>query len=521
MDQLVALLRASSSSSPEDGGRDVLARIALDHLDRLPVMGANLQPTPILSTPESSPHLPQVPSPPAPQLPQAAASRSLFPERRSLPSTSLNVSAFKAAAAAASAASTGRSGFRHDEDDGDDDGGGGSRKRFQPVPSFTTAKTRLLGASFSSNDSNNNNNGGGDEPGPKQFKPPLMRPSSSNNGNMRGSFNVKNSIQRHSQGPSPAPAVPPEEEVHPRLKGIDPELVQRIENDILESGETVTFDDIAGLDFAKQCIEEMVVWPMRNPELYTGLRQMPRGVLLFGPPGNGKTIIGKAIAHECNATFFSISASSLTSKWIGEGEKMVRALFAVAAVRQPSVVFIDEIDSLLTQRSAEENEASRRIKTEFLVQFDGTSTKQTDLVLIIGATNRPQELDEAARRRFVRRLYIPLPDHATRAKLLGHLLTKNDNTLTESEIAELGELTAGYSGADTTNLAREASMGPLRDVMRNKATNNNNNNNKQLRAITRKDFDVALRSVKASVSSKDLAEFERWNEEFGTQQLAQ
>lgn len=408
----------------------------------------------------------------------------------------------------------GRNGFG--DDDGDEDG---SRKRFQPVPSFTTAKTRLMGSSFSSND--NSGGGGGDEPGPKQFKPPLMRPSG--NSNMRGSFNVKNSIQRHSQGPSsaapPAAAAAPEEDVHPRLKGIDPELVQRIENDILESGETVTFDDIAGLDFAKQCIEEMVVWPMRNPELYTGLRQMPRGVLLFGPPGNGKTIIGKAIAHECNATFFSISASSLTSKWIGEGEKMVRALFAVAAVRQPSVVFIDEIDSLLTQRSAEENEASRRIKTEFLVQFDGTSTKQTDLVLIIGATNRPQELDEAARRRFVRRLYIPLPDHATRAKLLGHLLTKNDNTLTEGEIAELGELTAGYSGADTTNLAREASMGPLRDVMRNKTTSNSSS--KELRAITRKDFDVALRSVKASVSSKDLAEFERWNEEFGTQQLAQ
>lgn len=508
MDQLVALLRASSSSA-EDGGRDVLTRMALEYLDRLPVM--SLPPTAILSTPESSPHLPQVSTSPAPQLPPAAVPRPFVSERRSLPSTSLNVSAFKAAAAAASTG-MGRNGFG--DDDGDEDG---SRKRFQPVPSFTTAKTRLMGSSFSSND---NNSGGGEEPGPKQFKPPLMRPSG--NSNMRGSFNVKNSIQRHSQGPSSAPpaaaAAAPEEDVHPRLKGIDPELVQRIENDILESGETVTFDDIAGLDFAKQCIEEMVVWPMRNPELYTGLRQMPRGVLLFGPPGNGKTIIGKAIAHECNATFFSISASSLTSKWIGEGEKMVRALFAVAAVRQPSVVFIDEIDSLLTQRSAEENEASRRIKTEFLVQFDGTSTKQTDLVLIIGATNRPQELDEAARRRFVRRLYIPLPDHATRAKLLGHLLTKNDNTLTEGEIAELGELTAGYSGADTTNLAREASMGPLRDVMRNKTTNSSS---KELRAITRKDFDVALRSVKASVSSKDLAEFERWNEEFGTQQLAQ
>lgn len=195
---------------------------------------------------------------------------------------------------------------------------------------------------------------------------------------------------------------------------------------------------------------------------------------------------------------------------------MVRALFAVAAVRQPSVVFIDEIDSLLTQRSAEENEASRRIKTEFLIQFDGASTKQSDLILVIGATNRPQELDEAARRRFVRRLYIPLPDDATRTKLLQHLLTKNEHTLTVQEIQALGQLTAGYSGADTTNLAREASMGPLRDVMRNRS-----GASKELRPITRKDFDSALRSVKASVSLKDLSLFEKWNEEFGTQQMTE
>ena len=122
-------------------------------------------------------------------------------------------------------------------------------------------------------------------------------------------------------------------------------------------------------------------------------------MLLFGPPGTGKTLIGKCIASQSGSTFFSISASSLTSKWIGEGEKMVRALFAVARVHQPSVVFIDEIDSLLSQRSESEHEASRRIKTEFLVQLDGATTEGEERILVVGATNRPQELDEAARRR--------------------------------------------------------------------------------------------------------------------------
>ena len=106
---------------------------------------------------------------------------------------------------------------------------------------------------------------------------------------------------------------------------------------------------------------------MKRPELFTGLRSLPKGLLLFGPPGTGKTLIGKAIAYESGATFFSISASSLMSKWTGESERLVKTLFAVASYREPSVVFIDEVDSLLTQRSSEENEASRRLKTEFLV----------------------------------------------------------------------------------------------------------------------------------------------------------
>jgi len=149
---------------------------------------------------------------------------------------------------------------------------------------------------------------------------------------------------------------------------------------------------------------------MLRPDIFTGLRAPPKGLLLFGPPGTGKTMLGKAIASETNSTFFSISASSLTSKWVGEGEKMVRTLFAMANVKQPAIIFLDEIDSLLCSRSQKDNEGSRRIKTEFFVQLDGTRTNESDRILVIGATNRPYELDDAVRRRFVKRLYIPLPN---------------------------------------------------------------------------------------------------------------
>ena len=173
---------------------------------------------------------------------------------------------------------------------------------------------------------------------------------------------------------------------------------------------SVAWDDIAGLKHAKAAVQELAVWPLMKPELFRGARAVPRGLLLFGPPGTGKTLIGRAVASQCGATFFSISASSLTSKWIGEGEKMVRALFAVARCCEPAVIFVDEIDSLLSARKSDgEHESSRRMKTEFLVQMDGLGGGDDGRLLLVGATNRPQELDDGARRRLAKQLYIPLP----------------------------------------------------------------------------------------------------------------
>lgn len=227
-------------------------------------------------------------------------------------------------------------------------------------------------------------------------------------------------------------------------------------DEIIEGGQKVEFVDVAGNETAKQALKEMVILPAVRPELFTGLRTPSRGLLLFGPPGNGKTLLARAVACECAATFFSISAASLTSKYVGDGEKMVRALFAVARELQPAIIFIDEIDSLLSERSQSEHEASRRLKTEFLIQFDGlpTGNLENERVVVMAATNRPQELDEAALRRFPKRVYVTLPDFDTRVALLSSLLQKQNSPLREEELKVLAKLTDGYSGSDLTALAR-------------------------------------------------------------------
>ncbi|XP_058446602.1 fidgetin-like protein 1 [Malaya genurostris] len=304
-----------------------------------------------------------------------------------------------------------------------------------------------------------------------------------------------------------------DEEIDERLRHIDPKMIELIRSEIMDRFTPLTWDDIAGLDYAKTTIQEAVVWPILRPDIFTGLRRPPRGILLFGPPGTGKTLIGKCIASQSKSTFFSISASSLTSKWIGDGEKMVRALFAVATVHQPAVVFIDEIDSLLCQRSETEHESSRRLKTEFLVQLDGAATGEDDRILIVGATNRPQELDEAARRRLVKRLYIPLPELSARIKILSRLLANEKSSLLSDEMTVIGQLTEGFSGADMKVLCHEASMGPIRSIPFEQLSRIGKD---EVRPVCYADFKNALERVRASVSQKDLTQYVQWDRCYGS-----
>ena len=241
-------------------------------------------------------------------------------------------------------------------------------------------------------------------------------------------------------------------------KGVDEGAAKQIFNEIVVQGDEVHWDDVAGLDIAKKALKEAVVYPFLRPDLFMGLREPARGMLLFGPPGTGKTMLARAVATESRSTFFSISASSLTSKYLGESEKLVRALFSLAKALAPSIIFVDEIDSLLSSRSGSgEHEATRRIKTEFLIQWSDLqraaagreqSEKEKERgdasrVLVLAATNLPWAIDEAARRRFVRRQYIPLPEDETRATQLRTLLGHQKHSLEEEDIQRLVELTDG------------------------------------------------------------------------------
>uniref|UniRef100_A0A672Z918 microtubule-severing ATPase n=1 Tax=Sphaeramia orbicularis TaxID=375764 RepID=A0A672Z918_9TELE len=314
------------------------------------------------------------------------------------------------------------------------------------------------------------------------------------------------------QNGRPAAVKQPPKRDMKNFKNVDSKLANLILNEIVDSGASVSFTDIAGQKLAKQALQEIVILPALRPELFTGLRAPARGLLLFGPPGNGKTMLAKAVAAESKATFFNISAASLTSKYVGEGEKLVRALFAVARELQPSVIFIDEVDSLLCERREGEHEASRRLKTEFLIEFDGVQSGGDDRVLVMGATNRPQELDEAVLRRFAKRVYVALPDEETRFILLKNLLGKHSNPLSKNELSQLAKSTAGYSGSDLTSLAKDAALGPIRELgpeqVRSMAAS-------EMRNIRMKDFEDSLKRIKPSVSPATLNMYTKWNKDFG------
>lgn len=328
---------------------------------------------------------------------------------------------------------------------------------------------------------------------------------------------------RNTTAPSPTKddaAKSEEEEIIALIRGIDPNAARQILTDIVVKGDEVHWDDVVGLEAAKNGLKEAVVYPFLRPDLFKGLREPARGMLLFGPPGTGKTMLARAVATESRSTFFSISLSSLTSKYLGESEKLVKALFLLARKLAPLIVFIDEIDSLLSSRAEGEQDSSRRIKNEFLVQWSellsaaaGRDTSEDALrVLILGATNLPWSIDEAARRRFMRRQYIPLPEPDTRRAQIARLLQHQSHTLDEEDLDELTELTDGFSGSDVTALAKDSAMGPLRllgDLLLLTSTEN-------IRAINLQDFKSSLLYIRPSVSQEGIKEYETWAEKFGS-----
>ncbi|EJU00906.1 AAA-domain-containing protein [Dacryopinax primogenitus] len=233
---------------------------------------------------------------------------------------------------------------------------------------------------------------------------------------------------------------------------------------ILTETPNVRWDDVAGLEAAKEALKEAVILPIKFPHLFTGKRTPWRGILLYGPPGTGKSFLAKAVATEAKSTFFSVSSSDLVSKWMGESERLVKQLFTMARESKPSIIFIDEVDSLCGTRGEGESEASRRIKTEFLVQMDGVG-KDGGGVLVLGATNIPWMLDPAIKRRFERRIYIPLPGPEARRRMFELNIGTTPNVLVKDDYRTLAEKTTGYSGSDIAIVVRDALMEPVRKVL--------------------------------------------------------
>ncbi|CAG7785853.1 unnamed protein product [Allacma fusca] len=301
--------------------------------------------------------------------------------------------------------------------------------------------------------------------------------------------------------------------------GWESHLVEILERDMLVKHPSVMWKAIAGLHEAKALLQEAVVLPLLMPDFFRGIRRPWKGVLMFGPPGTGKTLLAKAVATECGTTFFNVSSSTLTSKYRGESEKLVRLLFEMARFYAPTTIFIDEIDSLCSMRGTDsEHEASRRFKAELLIQMDGLGSNHDEKpVMVLAATNHPWDIDEAFRRRFEKRIYIPLPTAEARENLLE--LNLKDVTLeSDIKLKDISKKVSGYSGADITSLCRDAAM----MTMRRKISGRSPEEIKAMKKedidlpITSKDFDDAIARCKRSVSDTDIKRYEKWLKQYGS-----
>ena len=292
------------------------------------------------------------------------------------------------------------------------------------------------------------------------------------------------------------------------------EMASLIKREIILENPNVSFKDIVGLDSAKKIIEEALLWPMKYPHFFTGLLEPWKGILLFGPPGTGKTLLAKAVASEMRTTFFNISAATIVSKWRGESEKLIKVLFDLARHYQPSTIFLDEIDSIMSARGegGDEHEGSRRMKTELLIQLDGLTKNEG--VFLLAASNIPWDLDPALLRRLEKRVMVSLPDKKGRESLLKIFIPPNMNK--GIDYVKNAELLEGYSGSDIKLLCKEALMTRTRKAI---SVIENDNKGKIYNInefpVTKEDFEESLEKVKPAFTYK-TERYEKWMKDYGS-----
>ncbi|SBT70365.1 AAA family ATPase, putative [Plasmodium malariae] len=304
----------------------------------------------------------------------------------------------------------------------------------------------------------------------------------------------------------------PEQYMHLIEQGLDVNVVRYALSMKINSNEQVKETDIIGLHDIKKIIKDKIVNVILRPDLFTGLNRAAKGILLFGPPGTGKTMIAKWVASSCKCSFYNVNTSSLFSKYIGETEKIVTSLFKCAEVDNPSILFFDEIDSFLGMRKKDEDDTTIRIKNQLLQMIDGINTKKDVMIVIIGATNRPDMIDDAALRRFNKRVYIPLPDLQARKDQIRYILSKHTHSgfkLTEQELDNISHKLVNWNGSDIYHLCSKCYEYVYDDAVEKYNGIQNIPNTSIFRAIKYDDFIKALKQV--NTSYKNVFDYDEWS----------
>lgn len=323
-------------------------------------------------------------------------------------------------------------------------------------------------------------------------------------------------------------------------------LMAQLEATLLQASPNVKWEDVAGLENVKMTLQNTVIMPLRQPQLFTKRRRPWTGVLLYGPPGTGKSYIAKALATEAGCTFLSVSSANLVSKFVGESARLVQAMFCLARKHAPCVIFIDEIETLCKDRSSTtgggQSESSNQVVTEFLKNMDGVDSDMKG-VLLLGATNLPWVLDLAIARRFQKKIYVPLPDASTRARIFQIHVGEDDAEcpLDKEDYRKLAVVTEGYTASDIATVVSTALMQPLQRVHTSQffkpvaagggklltPCRQTDAGAVQMEwtqvadgcivapALTKRDFVIALQTARPTLVASDLEKYAKWTEEHG------